>query len=419
METLLPETWFDTTLWALIIFLSIWLLKQMLEKPTPPTVEKVKPPKPNGKPKKSGDKGKERDQKKPMEVEEVTPIVVPYGLVLNRDQNLLEEIKKSCGEGSLGLIAVSDVPGYLDLRNKLLELGYEFSKLPEETKSIYEHSQSHYSFGYSMGKEFLKKGVPDTFKSSFYANPEYDEPTTDPEQIALYPEVCCPNIWPREHLPALEFAFKELGQLITSVGALLAYHLDQYVLSVHGDKYRPENWMSTIIKNSRACKARLLHYFEVPENTSIDTGDFGNWCGTHTDHSSLTGLTSAIFRDTRTNQIVSCPDPAAGLYVQLRSGRVVKIKIPPECIAFQIGEVSQIQSGGVLRATMHAVRGLNPPHSSHICRDTFAVFMQPDSRHILAIPEGISLEKVAVGQYKEGQNFGEFGKATIDHYYNS
>jgi isopenicillin N synthase-like dioxygenase len=382
-------------------------------------------PESNGKPaKKSKDKKVSGgDQNKPMqvEVEEVTPIVITYDQVKNRDLDLLEEIKNSCGEGGIGLIAVSDVPGYLEMRNRLLEIGYEFSKLPEKTKSIYEHSQSHYSFGYSHGKEMLKKGVPDTYKSSFYANPEYDEPTTDPEKIARYPEVCCPNIWPRDHLPALEFAFKDLGKLITSVGALLAYHLDKYVLSIHGDKYRPENWMSTIIKNSKACKARLLHYFEVPENTNIDTGDFGNWCGSHTDHSSLTGLTSALFYDTKTDKIISCPDASAGLYVQLRSGRVVKIKIPPGCIAYQIGEVSQIQSGGVLRATMHAVKGLNPPHSSHVCRDTFAVFMQPDSEHMLAIPEGISepLEKVAVGQYKEGQNFGEFGKATIDHYYNS
>jgi len=265
----------------------------------------------------------------------------------------------------------------------------------------------------------LKKGVPDYHKGSFYNNPQYDEPTTDPEQRTKFPEVCSPNIWPREHLPTLEPAFKELGQLIVQVGTLLAHHCDKYVISKLGDKYRPENYMETIITKSRACKARLLHYFEVPENTTLDSGDIGNWCGWHNDHDSLTGLTSAIFRDTKTGEIISCPDPAAGLYARLRTGKVVKIKIPVSSIAFQIGEVSQIQSGGIFRATMHAVKGLNPPHCAHVARDTFAVFMQPDSEHQLVIPEGFSQDQVAVGQFKIGHNFGAFGKATIDYYYNS
>jgi len=36
-----------------------------------------------------------------------------------------------------------------------------------------------------------------------------------------------PNIWPRQDLPELEGAFKELGRLVVSVGQLLVGHCDR------------------------------------------------------------------------------------------------------------------------------------------------------------------------------------------------
>ena len=40
-----------------------------------------------------------------------------------------------------------------------------------------------------------------------------------------------------------------------------------------------------------------------------------------------------------------------------RKSELIKITIPPDCIAFQIGETAQIHSGGILQATPHAVKG--------------------------------------------------------------
>lgn len=55
---------------------------------------------------------------------------------------------------------------------------------------------------------------------------------------------------------------------------------------------------------------------------------------------------------------VSNPDPTNGLYIKSRSGQVVRVSIPVDCIAFQIGETQQIHSGGSLQAT---------PHCVHVC----------------------------------------------------
>jgi hypothetical protein len=37
---------------------------------------------------------------------------------------------------------------------------------------------------------------------------------------------------------------------------------------------------------------------------------------------------------------VPCPDPEAGLYVRTREGEVVRVVIPPDHIAFQVGLIS-------------------------------------------------------------------------------
>jgi isopenicillin N synthase-like dioxygenase len=50
--------------------------------------------------------------------------------------------------------------------------------------------------------------------------------------------------------------------------------------------------------------------------------------------------------------------------------------IPRDCIAYQIGETSTIMSGGLLRATPHAVQAVRYPESKSMGRSTFAVFME-------------------------------------------
>jgi hypothetical protein len=87
------------------------------------------------------------------------------------------------------------------------------------------------------------------------------------------------------------------------------------------------------------------------------------------------GLTSAMFLNEQM-QDVPCPDPEAGLYIRDRAGKehrvrrdrqrqtermteeltAVQVTFEPSQVAFQIGESSQIHTGGLLVATPHCVR---------------------------------------------------------------
>jgi isopenicillin N synthase-like dioxygenase len=256
----------------------------------------------------------------------------------------------------------------------------------------------------------------DTYKGSYYANPQYDVPSDDAELIAKYPHDYVANLWPTEDLPELAPAFKNLGQLMVSVGAHVARHCDKYVKSKLANY--PDHLLENVVRNSRIAKARLLHYFEIdePGERSRDS-----WCNWHNDHSALTALCSSRYMavgDTTFTEI-NCPDPAAGLYARTRHGKEAKIPIPRDCLAFQIGESSQILTGGVLRATPHAVQAPKYPESKTVVRDTFAVFMQPNHDMNMAPPEGVAPEQVAVGQWKPGQSYGEFSKVTVEHYYSA
>lgn len=66
-------------------------------------------------------------------------------------------------------------------------------------------------------------------------------------------------------------------------------------------------------------QGRLLHYYAPAAGAGGDAAAPSQWCGWHTDHGSLTGLTSAMFLDAAL-QPVPCPDPQAGLYARTRRG---------------------------------------------------------------------------------------------------
>lgn len=53
------------------------------------------------------------------------------------------------------------------------------------------------------------------------------------DQICALADSCpaffAPNVWPSKHLPELESAFKEVGQLVQNVGTMVARCCDSYV----------------------------------------------------------------------------------------------------------------------------------------------------------------------------------------------
>lgn len=336
--------------------------------------------------------------------------------------DLSAAIERAYGPDGIGLLVVRGVPELAELRKGLLPLGFRFAALPNEVKDRYVHARSSYSFGWSHGKELLKPGQFDEFKGSYYNNPQYDVPQADPSLVEKYPENYHPNVWPDADFPELRPAFMALGQRMVDVGVLVAEQCDRYVGSRLGNRLPAGAQLARTIRESRACKARLLYYFAINEDATPRTRD--SWCGWHSDHGSLTALCPAMYFEAEpgapepARSDIALPDPEAGLYVRTRGGEERKVVIPKDCLAFQIGESSQIVTGGLLRSTPHAVQALAYPASRNISRSTFAVFMQPDNDSRLQAPEGTDPKEQRVGAFQSGMTFGDFARATFAKFYN-
>ena len=338
----------------------------------------------------------------------------------------------------------------------------KFASLPDEVKKVTETPHAYFQVGWSHGNEKLQGDKPDWAKGSYYCNPLVDRPTEDEALIKQYPSFLEPNVWPTCSIPEFEGAFKSLGRQVVEVGRMLAYHCDAFVEG-ECEGYEKGAFYKLLCE-SKCCKGRLLHYFpsdEVAEMNSKADGEavavggeatspggtvvpspvkkededtaFSNSCGWHNDHGSLTGLVPAMYLD-KAGVVVPNPDPASGLYVRSRSGKLVQVKFPvnSNCVAFQIGETSQIHTGGVLQATPHAVRGAEGAGAVGISRDTFAVFMEPEYDGALELPAGKSVADVQSGEavrwlpktvktlgsrWVEGMDFGEFSEKTFEAFY--
>ena len=376
----------------------------------------------------------EQDEQQQQQSQQPELIVIDYQRLLQPyDDELDALIEQAYGFHGLGVLAIRNVPNYITAREQLLPLAYQFGNMEQSIKDKYIDEKSKYSFGWSHGKELLEgSSKPDLKKGSYYNNPLYNEPTTDQELITLFPGSLSPNIWPHDDLPQLETNFMGLGKIMCDTGTLLASICDAYVTK--RNPTFPTNRLSDIIKTSKCGKARLLHYFPLTEQDVIenqqDETKLSSWCGAHLDSGSLTALTSAMFFDNNGQQIPN-PDPKAGLYIKSRSNDFVHVKIPADCLAFQIGECMQIHSGGMLLATPHMVRAANCPNVS---RSTFACFMQPQYDYPMTTPQGTNQEHLLKGASGEtlppgvpqllarwdidgSQNYGQFAEKTFSMYY--
>jgi len=372
-----------------------------------------------------------------MSVDSKKVVTISYTDLVNSqgdaatEQEVLVKIGQAFGDDDecLGILAVTDVPRLESLRHKLLPMARDLAMLPEKELDAVTDEVSGYQVGWSHGKEKVEGDKLDLAKGSFYANPLTDNllencPDTDPKVVRDNPSFFAPNVWPTSSLPEFEQAFKDLGLLVCDVGRLLARYCDSYVKSKC--QGYPAHKLEHVLTKSIYCKARLLHYYPTESFSDDNGGAFSDWCGWHNDHGSLTGLVPAIYLDEDGVQ-VACPDGKAGLYIKSRTGKLVHVLLPPRSLGFQIGETSQIHTGGVFQATPHAVRGCR---GGKISRESFAVFMEPEISGLMNLPSGKTVEdiqrqtahlpstvKTLQSRWKPGMNFGEFSEATFAAFY--
>ncbi|KAL2891516.1 hypothetical protein HOO65_010874 [Ceratocystis lukuohia] len=314
-------------------------------------------------------------------------------------------LQEAFGPESLGILVVKDVPAeFATLRHRALSYASYLGNLPAQELDKLENMAAKYLTGWSLGKETLKNGKPDSSKGSYYANCAfYVNPLLDAAEptgefsIDSFPEYLSPNIWPSEQvLPGFKASLESLCRMVIDVAVLVARACDRFgQKEIEG---YPKSYLEDVVRSSNTTKARLLHYYpqgsDVVEHRNED-----DWCATHLDHGCLTGLTSAMFIDESMEPLVvqnpdsasaagvlpalpeldSSPDPMSGLYIISRSGETVQVKIPRDAIAFQTGETLELMTGGRFKAVPHFVRGIGTTDGGRtVARNTLAVFTQPN-----------------------------------------
>lgn len=254
-----------------------------------------------------------------------------------------------------GYVMVRGVPDYQMIRDAYVAEAYAFSKV--EDKSPFTPIDSN-SRGWDRGIETFN-GYKDLYKGSFYA--------AYPDQPG--------NLWPNEEY---RNGYLRLAGLIRQVGE-----------QVLGLLPLPSFEVKSI--------ARGLDYAAIPKSDH-DPNPF--WCGVHRDHGAWTGLASSVYLDPETGE--RHPEPStAGLHV-----RGVKVTIPDDCLAFQVGEVAQLLSDDQILATEHHVA-----KAYGLQRITMAVFMYPPDDFVLQ-----SSSQAFPERFSNGMTYGEWNRRSLARY---
>lgn len=322
----------------------------------------------------------------------------------NNESLLLEKIEKALGVDGHGIIGIRNVPGFVQAKNGLLPLAYDLAHLPSHELKQLEDPKSFYNAGWSHGKEKLKSDLPDTAKASFYFNPIVDIPGTL-EDRERYPASYPTNKWPSSEsgLSHLEPAAKKLGRIMKEVAVRIAIHVDAYA-QLTNPNYHSSSSSSTgttlyeTLKDSEKVKGRLLYYFPLSDANTDATSTSSaedSWIGWHNDSGFLTALAGDIYMDPESGTILNTGElkdaSTVGLHIVSRehgsnddvTSAVRKVSIPHDCMAIQIGECTQIITGGSVVATPHCVRG-----APNVARASLACFIDTPPSFPLSVPRG-------------------------------
>mmetsp|Transcript_97933 Transcript_97933/g.282524 ORF Transcript_97933/g.282524 Transcript_97933/m.282524 type:complete len:356 (-) Transcript_97933:307-1374(-) len=344
-------------------------------------------------------------------------IILEYKDLLEASSStqFLDQIGKAFGPQGYGVIGIRGVPNFVSTKLECLQQGYDLAHLPEAELKKLEDPDSLYNAGWSHGREMLKDQQADLAKASFYFNPITDLPGTE-EDRKRYPVSYPANKWPTKSMPDLEPACKRLGCLMKDVAILLSKHIDAYA-QTKCPTY-PTNLLHETMKDTEKVKGRLLYYYPLKNSdSSVDS-----WIGFHNDSGYLTALAGDIYMDPQGKLLSECPTPDAGLYVEDRNQKVVPVRIPSDCMAIQIGECTQIVTGGSVVATPHCVKG-----APDLVRVSLACFIDVPPATPIEAPTGSNSNTILAQESKRvpplskrwepGMTFGDFLGKTFQMYY--
>ena len=361
--------------------------------------------------------------------EESEVVIVDYQDLVkdpSPEYSLSSQLEQAYGSsGSLGVLAIRNVPDFVPAKNAFLPMSHTLAHLP--TEYLEEHltdASTMYNAGWSHGKEKLGD-EPDWAQGSFYFNPLTDQPGSEQDR-AKYPVSYPCNLWP-DRIPGFKENAKKLGTLMKDVVVHLTKHLDAFALEKNPD-YSAHTLFKAMTTTEKA-KGRLLYYFPLPQDKRPSED---SWIGWHNDSGFLTALAGDMYVNDETGEeILPPPDPEAGLYVVDRQDNVVHVSIPRDCMAVQMGECVQILTGGAVVATPHCVRGAKRSNVP-VARISLPCFIDTPPNVPLCMPHrGCTREQVllaGVGSSRvpplsgrwthDGMAFGDFLQKTFSLYYN-
>lgn len=348
-------------------------------------------------------------------------------------------LEQAYGPTGTGILAIRGVPGFVEAKNAFLPEAHKLATLP--TEYLEEHltdAKSLYNAGWSHGKEKLGANKPpDLAKGSFYFNPISDLPGTA-ELREKYPYSYPLNVWPDESvLPGFTDKARAIGKILLQACEQVARHVD--ALAAKSCPSYPNNLLYNHIQGTDKVKARLLYYFPLDQQQTTTTTPEDSWIGWHNDSGFLTALAGDLYVDHDTGQPVDCPDPAAGLYVVDRTHDtaiakhphttttttgILHVQLPSDCLAVQMGECTQIVTGGTVQATPHCVRGAT---NRNVARISLPCFVDTPPTFALTLPDGMDERTVLQSvdgkvpplseRWNNGDTFGTFLQKTFSVYY--
>ncbi|CDW77364.1 UNKNOWN [Stylonychia lemnae] len=338
------------------------------------------------------------------------PVIIDLNDLKRQDTNIFEQIEEAYSDKGLGVLLVRNsgeskqryMQNYLNLAKQMRQISEYKGDL-----SYLEQPHLEYGHGLNLGKDGYLEGG-DTLQISFYAN-IIQESYTDHKGLIWK------NVWPKdkEIAPEFEKYYMSTGRQFIDTAIMLGKKLDDYL------KYNVKNYKMQIeqgIAKSPRISARSIYYAAPKNKHNSDLPK--NWCSWHKDYSYITGLAPGVYVDSQDNVKHSNGDPEAGLYIQKRDYEILKLNIPEDCMCFQLGELSQIVSGGLLQALPHAVK--MPVQNFDMPRISLAVFMEPEYNEPLSVPVGTNMDRVLTKQdkehklspleerWKDGMSFGDY-----------
>jgi isopenicillin N synthase-like dioxygenase len=357
-------------------------------------------------------------------------VILDYADLLQAPSSALNaQLEQAYGVGSLGVLAIRNVPNFVQAKEAVLPLAHTLAHLPATyLEEELQDESSLYNAGWSFGKEKLSGDTPDTSKASFYFNPLTDTPGSADDR-KQYPASYPCNKWPTAKLPQLEPACKTIGAIMKGAVVELTKHVDAYIVKTKKDdiEYDPPTLLYDAMVETEKAKGRLLYYF--PTTSTKDD----SWIGWHADSGFLTALAGDMYVDHTTGEAIPCPDPNAGLYVatpptttDTEEYQIHRVDIPFDCMAVQVGECVQLVTGGALVATPHCVRGAS--NVPNVARISLPCFIDTPPTFPIYIPKGCTRDEALHKAYsrvpplgarwtKDGMTFGDFLGKTFSTYY--